>query len=124
VSTLPLQVRVNYANTITQIKRLLGRKFSEPEVQHEIANYLGYTVVPLENDEIGLQVRRGRVFSPHMRWHRWVPDAVSARVCMRTMSVSLCASRACAMLCPRADARLRVACGVVVSHASARLLRL
>jgi hypothetical protein len=49
-------VRANYTNTVTQIKRLLGRKFSEPEVQHEVENFLGYKVVQLEDDEIGIQV--------------------------------------------------------------------
>ncbi len=49
-------MRANYVNTVTQIKRLLGRKFSELDVQHEIQNYLGYKVVQLDDDEIGIQV--------------------------------------------------------------------
>jgi len=61
------QVRSNYANTVTQIKRLIGRKFSEPEVQHEIANFLGYRVVQLPDDEIGIELAYNdgtEVFTP------------------------------------------------------------
>ncbi len=55
-AAVPL-VRSNYSNTVTQIKRLIGRKFSEPEVQHEIENFLGYRVLQLADDEIGIEVR-------------------------------------------------------------------
>ena len=50
-------MRSNYSNTITQIKRLIGRKFSEPDVQAEIQNFLGFRVVQLPDDEIGVEVR-------------------------------------------------------------------
>lgn len=61
------QYRSNYTNTVTQIKRLIGRKFSEPEVQHEIQNFLGYRVVALPDDEIGIELAYNdgtEVFTP------------------------------------------------------------
>lgn len=45
----------NIKNTITNIKRLLGRKWSEKEVQEEIAR-LPFKVVQLPDDEIGVEV--------------------------------------------------------------------
>jgi molecular chaperone DnaK (HSP70) len=57
VSAALVQVRANYTNTVSQIKRILGRKFSEPDVQHEIENFLGYKVIQQDDDEIGIQVR-------------------------------------------------------------------
>jgi hypothetical protein len=45
------------ANTITSLKRLVGRKYSEEGVQAELAT-CNFTAVALENDEIGVEVRR------------------------------------------------------------------
>lgn len=44
-------------NTVTQIKRLLGRKFSEPGVQEEMKEHLNFAIVPQADDEIGIEVR-------------------------------------------------------------------
>lgn len=43
-------------NTVTQVKRLIGRKFSEPGVQAELETHLNFKVQPLENDDIGIKV--------------------------------------------------------------------
>lgn len=48
------QAARNIKNTVTDLKRLLGRKFSEPEAQEEIKN-LPFTVVQLPGDEIGVK---------------------------------------------------------------------
>jgi hypothetical protein len=61
------QARSNFKNTIAQVKRLLGRKFSDPEVQADIASHLFYKVVPLAGDEIGVEVNYAdetKVFTP------------------------------------------------------------
>jgi len=50
-----LQIGRNVKNTITGVKRLLGRKWSEPAFQEEIKD-LPYNVVQLENDEVGVKV--------------------------------------------------------------------
>lgn len=57
LATNRAQVRTNMDNTVTQIKRLLGRKFSEPGVQQEMKEHLNFTIVPTANDEIGIEVR-------------------------------------------------------------------
>ena len=44
-------------NTVTQIKRLIGRKFSEPGVAEDIETHLNYKIRQLPNDEIGIEVR-------------------------------------------------------------------
>jgi heat shock 70kDa protein 4 len=51
------QARTNFTNAVSQIKRLIGRKFSEPEVHHELDYFLNYRVVGLPNDDIGIEVR-------------------------------------------------------------------
>ena len=55
--TRPPQVRTNMDNTVTQIKRLIGRKFSEPGVAEDIETHLNYKIRQLPNDEIGIEVR-------------------------------------------------------------------
>ena len=47
-------------NTVTQVKRLLGRKFSEPGVQEEMKEHLNFSIVQVGNDDIGIEVRGGR----------------------------------------------------------------
>ena len=42
-------------NTLSQFKRLLGKKFSDPVVQEDI-KHLQYTVVEQPNDSIGIKV--------------------------------------------------------------------
>lgn len=57
---------MNFKNTITQIKRLIGHKYDEPYVQDEIPKLL-YKIMRLENGDIGIQVQyRGesKVFTP------------------------------------------------------------
>ena len=51
-------VRTNMANTITHIKRFVGRKFSEAGVQEELRD-VNFKAVAMDNDEIGVKVRRG-----------------------------------------------------------------
>ncbi|XP_001641799.2 97 kDa heat shock protein [Nematostella vectensis] len=60
------QMISNLKNTISQFKRFIGRKFSDPAVQKEIP-HLPYKVVELPNDSIGIQVQylgKQEVFSP------------------------------------------------------------
>lgn len=49
-------MRMNFKNTITQIKRLLGRKRSDPSVEHDVQNYLNYELTSDENDEVLVKV--------------------------------------------------------------------
>ena len=42
-------------NTITNIKRLIGRKFAEPEVQDEVST-LGFKVVEGEDGRVAIKV--------------------------------------------------------------------
>lgn len=61
------QIRTNMANTIAQVKRLLGRKFSEPGVAAEFEHHLNFKAQPVGDDEIGIQVNYNdekHVFSP------------------------------------------------------------
>ena len=58
--------RAQYKNTVSRIKCFIGRKFSDPYVQHEIKN-VDYKVVERENDEIGIEVTHAgetHVFTP------------------------------------------------------------
>jgi hypothetical protein len=44
------------ANTVTDIKRIIGRKYSEPVIQREVDTYLNYSISPTENDDIAIDV--------------------------------------------------------------------
>lgn len=58
--------RAQFKNTVSRIKCLIGRKFSDPFVQQELKN-IDYTVIEQPNDEIGIQVTHDGqtlVFSP------------------------------------------------------------
>jgi hypothetical protein len=44
------------ANTVTQLKRIIGRKYSEPGVRAEFESFLNYTAVQMDDDEIGIRV--------------------------------------------------------------------
>lgn len=62
-----LQLRTNMANTVTQLKRILGRKFSDPSVQADLETHLNYKIVQRPGDEIGVEVKycdQTHVFSP------------------------------------------------------------
>ena len=48
--------RTNMANTITHIKRFIGRKFSEAGVQEDLKD-VNFRAVAMDNDEIGVKVR-------------------------------------------------------------------
>lgn len=48
--------RSNYKNTGINLKRFIGRKYQEPEVQQEIAAMPGLTFVELPNGNVGLQL--------------------------------------------------------------------
>ncbi|CAM9565504.1 unnamed protein product [Heterosigma akashiwo] len=47
--------RSNYKNTIHSLKRLIGRKWSDPELQAEIPR-LSFTVVEMPGDKVGVKV--------------------------------------------------------------------
>jgi len=47
--------RSNYKSTVTNIKRLIGRKWHEPELQKEVAR-LPFTVVKVGEDDVGVEV--------------------------------------------------------------------
>lgn len=50
------QMVTNPANTVVGIKRLIGRKFSNQEIQNT-KKYLAYEIVPAENDDIRVKVQ-------------------------------------------------------------------
>jgi molecular chaperone DnaK (HSP70) len=52
------QVRTNMANTVTQLKRILGRKLNEPGVQKEFEDHLHYKAVGIgaDGNDIGIKV--------------------------------------------------------------------
>ena len=64
------QVTSNLKNTIYDIKRLIGRKFSDADVQKEIAS-LSYKVVPGKNDSIEVVIDDDK---------RYTPEQISAMI--------------------------------------------
>ena len=48
--------RSNYKNTVSCIKRFIGRKYQEPEVQSEMARVPGLKFVELQNGDVGVEV--------------------------------------------------------------------
>jgi len=62
---------MNFKNTVTSLKRLIGRKFDEADVQNSEKKFALFNLVAAENGETGAEVRRaggvdhwthGRVF--------------------------------------------------------------
>ena len=53
------QVITNAKNTISNVKRLIGRKFDDPYVQHEIPN-LPYEVIKQQDGSVGIKVSTSR----------------------------------------------------------------
>ena len=64
------QVTTNLKNTVYDIKRLIGRKFSDADVQKEIAT-LSYKVVPGKSDTIEVVLENGK---------RYTPEQISAMI--------------------------------------------
>src|SRR5574340_319003 len=56
------QAITNPLNTVFSIKRLIGRKFSDPEVQRDL-KVLPYKIVQAENGDAHIEIR-GRTYSP------------------------------------------------------------
>lgn len=60
------QMVSNFKSTVTQIKRLVGRKYDEPSMASEFAQ-LPYTCVRMDNGDIGIKVNyrdEERIFNP------------------------------------------------------------
>ena len=57
------QAAQNTANTIYDIKRLMGHKFSDPVVQNEL-KYLAYKVIPDKDDKPMVQLENGQTYYP------------------------------------------------------------
>lgn len=60
------QMVTNFKSTITQIKRLVGRKYDEPSMASEFAQ-LPYTCIRMDNGDIGIKVNyrdEERIFNP------------------------------------------------------------
>ncbi|MEJ5328890.1 MAG: molecular chaperone DnaK [Desulfobaccales bacterium] len=56
------QAITNPLNTVFAVKRLIGRKFEDPEVQRDL-KILPYKIVRAENGDAAIEIR-GRVYSP------------------------------------------------------------
>ena len=56
------QAITNPLNTVFAVKRLIGRKFEDPEVQKDL-KILPYKIVRAENGDAHIEIR-GRVYSP------------------------------------------------------------
>jgi len=62
-STAKRQAITNPENTFYATKRLIGRKFSDAEVQKDIKN-VAYNIVSHSNGDAWLQTSQGRKLSP------------------------------------------------------------
>ena len=50
------QIRTNMANTITNVKRLLGAKFAEPGIKAELETHANLTAIEMPDGDIGFDV--------------------------------------------------------------------
>ena len=57
------QAIVNAQNTVFSIKRFMGRKYEDPEVQRTLPR-IPYTVLPAENGDVRVNMD-GNEYSPH-----------------------------------------------------------
>lgn len=49
--------RTNVMNTVSQFKRLIGKKFSDPDIQHELqSRIIPYDIVEQPDGKIGVKV--------------------------------------------------------------------
>ncbi|XP_028406381.1 97 kDa heat shock protein-like [Dendronephthya gigantea] len=62
------QERTNVRNTVSQFKRLIGKKFSDADIQHELkTRMIPYTIVEQPDGKIGIKVQclgQESIFSP------------------------------------------------------------
>lgn len=56
MSSLPKE-RTNVMNTVSQFKRFVGKKFSDPDIQHELhSRMIPYNIVEQPDGKIGIKV--------------------------------------------------------------------